>query len=151
MTSRIVWRRTSCTSAKIAPVKMGSFNKLLNMVTGLKKRYDIGNQLKEIKQRALEVSDRRKRYKMDTSSAKSVVIDPRLPGLFQEAEKLVGVNIQRVEIVMLLDNDTNVCPQTVADLCTLEGTSPFSFLEPSSLFFSLLSSCFHEVLGRRGV
>ncbi|XP_039855295.1 uncharacterized protein LOC120713382 [Panicum virgatum] len=95
---------------------MGSFNKLLNMVTGLKKRYDIGNQLKEIKQRALEVSDRRKRYKMDTSSAKSVVIDPRLPGLFQEAEKLVGINTQRDKIVKLLTSGTNLYQQKVLSI-----------------------------------
>ena len=86
------------------------------MVTGLKKRYDIGNQLKEIKQRALEVSDRRKRYKMDTSSAKSVVIDPRLPGLFQEAEKLVGINTQRDKIVKLLTSGTNLYQKKVLSI-----------------------------------
>ncbi|RLN03134.1 hypothetical protein C2845_PM13G12190 [Panicum miliaceum] len=61
----------------------------------IKKFINIGDQLKELKERALEVSERQKWYKMDTSasSAKSVVIDPRLPGLFEEAEKLVGINI----------------------------------------------------------
>jgi len=52
----------------------GFIKKLLNMVTGGKKRYDIGNKLKELKEHALEISDRRNQYKMDTStsSAKSV-------------------------------------------------------------------------------
>ncbi|CAL5012270.1 unnamed protein product [Urochloa decumbens] len=87
----------------------GFIKKVINVITGLKKRYDIGNQISELKDRALEISDRRKRYRLDPSVScpKSVVIDPRLPGLFEESEKLVGIDVQRDKIVNLLTDCTD--------------------------------------------
>ncbi|CAO2206675.1 unnamed protein product [Urochloa humidicola] len=87
----------------------GFIKKVINVITGLKKRYDIGNQISELKDRALEINDRRKRYRLDPSVScpKSVVIDPRLPGLFEESEKLIGIDFQRDKIVNLLTDGTD--------------------------------------------
>ncbi|GJN16467.1 hypothetical protein PR202_gb03458 [Eleusine coracana subsp. coracana] len=82
----------------------GFIHKIINKVTTLKAHYHIGNQINELKERALEVSDRRKRYKLDpsASSPRSLVIDPRLPALFEETDRLVGIDTQMDKLVKLL-------------------------------------------------
>ncbi|GJN03325.1 hypothetical protein PR202_ga20755 [Eleusine coracana subsp. coracana] len=82
----------------------GFIHKIINKVTTLKAHYNIGNQINELKERALEVSDRRKRYKLDpsASSPRSLVIDPRLPALFEETDRLVGIDTQMDKLVKLL-------------------------------------------------
>ncbi|KAL6900855.1 hypothetical protein ACP4OV_005531 [Aristida adscensionis] len=91
----------------------GFIHKIINKVITLKAHYHIGNQINELKERVLEVSDRRKRYKLDPSSScsKSVAIDPRLPALFEEADRLVGVDSQVEKLVKWLIEDTDLHPQ----------------------------------------
>ncbi|CAL5006451.1 unnamed protein product [Urochloa decumbens] len=101
----------------------GFIKKVINVITGLKKRYDIGNKINELKDRALEISDRRKRYRLDPSVScpKSVVMDPRLPGLFEESEKLVGIDVQRDKIVNLLTDGTDVHMRKVLSIVGYGG------------------------------
>ncbi|CAL5006448.1 unnamed protein product [Urochloa decumbens] len=82
----------------------GFIHKIINKVIALKARHRICNQINELMERALEISDRRKRYKLDTSPScsKSVLIDPRLPSLFEEPNRLVGIDSQRDELIKWL-------------------------------------------------
>ncbi|CAO2210887.1 unnamed protein product [Urochloa humidicola] len=82
----------------------GFIHKIINKVIALKARYHICNQINKLMERALEISDRRKRYKLDPfpSCSKSVLIDPRLPSLFEEPNRLVGIDSQRDEIIKWL-------------------------------------------------
>ncbi|KAJ1268392.1 hypothetical protein BS78_07G131400 [Paspalum vaginatum] len=84
----------------------GFIHKIISKVITLKARYQIGIQINELKERVMEVSDRRKRYKVDPSAVppKSVATDPRLPALFEESDKLVGIDSQMDKLVKWLSD-----------------------------------------------
>jgi hypothetical protein len=90
----------------------GFIQKIINKVTTLKAHYHIGNQITELKERVLEVSNRRKRYKVDpsTSFPRSPVIDLRLPTLF-ETDRLVGIDTQMDKLVKWIINGIDLHPQ----------------------------------------
>jgi hypothetical protein len=73
-------------------------------------RRKIANLIEELKTRVKEESDRRWRYKIDDQAinfTKVVHIDPRLPALYEEAKKLVGIDGPREKIIEFLKNDDN--------------------------------------------
>ncbi|XP_039815202.1 disease resistance protein Pik-2-like [Panicum virgatum] len=84
----------------------GFIQKIISKVITLKAHYHISIQINELKERVIEVNDRRKRYKIDPSTLlpKSVAIDPRLPALFEEADRLVGIDGQMDKLVQWLTN-----------------------------------------------
>ncbi|KAL6639085.1 hypothetical protein ACP70R_022815 [Stipagrostis hirtigluma subsp. patula] len=71
-------------------------------------RHKIANLIQELKDRVEEVNDRHLRYKVEESVANmvsTVQIDPRLPALYVEADKLVGIDGPREEIIEWLMED----------------------------------------------
>ena len=75
--------------------KTGNFVKMIiGKVKKLWSGFQMANQIHELKARVVEESERRLRYKYDESIsvAGKVEIDPRLPALYVEAEKLVGID-----------------------------------------------------------
>jgi adenylate kinase len=71
-------------------------------------RHKIANLIEELQARVQEESDRRSRYKFDEAAndfSKVVQIDPRLPALFVEAKRLVGIDGPREKIIELLKED----------------------------------------------
>lgn len=68
--------------------------KIIGKVKKLWSGFQMANQIHELKARVVEESERRLRYKYDESIsvAGKVEIDPRLPALYVEAEKLVGID-----------------------------------------------------------
>nr|TKW10223.1 hypothetical protein SEVIR_6G148100v2 [Setaria viridis] len=88
-------------------------HKMISKIITLKACYQIGDQINELKERALEVSDRHKRYELDLSGqcSKSVVIDPRLPALFEEGDTFVGIDSQRDILVKWLTDSSDSHPQ----------------------------------------
>ncbi|TVU43775.1 hypothetical protein EJB05_10268 [Eragrostis curvula] len=66
-----------------------------------KDRYRIANQIKKIKAKVIQASDRRKRYMFDQSifATAPVTVDPRLSALYVQSANLVGIDIQKDEIV----------------------------------------------------
>jgi hypothetical protein len=71
-------------------------------------RHKVAKLIQELEARAQEESDRRMRYKFDEAAddfGKVVQIDPRLPALFVEASRLVGVDGPREEIIEWLKED----------------------------------------------
>ncbi|WVZ53481.1 hypothetical protein U9M48_004412, partial [Paspalum notatum var. saurae] len=85
----------------------GFIAKIHQYVNELRVRYHFANQIQELKSRVIEVSDRRKRYKLDDgdSSSNLVTVDPRMTALYAEAGNLVGVDGPVEEIVGLLDKE----------------------------------------------
>ncbi|XP_037419370.1 disease resistance protein Pik-2-like [Triticum dicoccoides] len=64
-------------------------------------RLDIATQIKRIRKEVEEVSNRHERYKVD-GMALQAPSDPRLPALYQDKEKLVGINRSTEQIIKLL-------------------------------------------------
>ncbi|KAB8117164.1 hypothetical protein EE612_058844 [Oryza sativa] len=73
-------------------------------------RHKIANLIEELKARVIEESDRRSRYNFDEVADKfsHVQIDPRLPALYVEAEKLVGIDGPREKIIRWLEKDKSL-------------------------------------------
>ncbi|RCV37941.1 hypothetical protein SETIT_8G103500v2 [Setaria italica] len=67
----------------------------------------IAEEIEELKNQVREISDRRKRYKLDESTSKDTKaeIDPRLPALYTDVSTLVGVDGPRNKIIKLLIED----------------------------------------------
>lgn len=83
---------------------------VINNIRKLKElylRYNMAEEIEELKNQVLEVSDRRKRYKLDDSMsmATDVAIDPRLPALYAEVGGLVGIDVKRDNIIKLLTDE----------------------------------------------
>jgi len=91
--------------------KAGNFvKKIIGKVKKLWSGFQMANQIHELKARVVEESERRLRYKYDESisTAGKVEIDPRLPALYAEAEKLVGIDgpIQNLMDWLMKDDST---------------------------------------------
>ena len=79
-------------------------NKTARKITKLRARYQIANKIQELKARVEEQSQSRDRYRIHESISKSgvVEVDPRLPALFEDAKRLVGIDGPQSEIIKLL-------------------------------------------------
>ena len=82
--------------------------KAKSMIEKIWSRHKIANLIDELKARVEEEGHRRKRYKYDdqaTNFSQVIQIDPRLPALYVEAERLVGIDGPREKIIELLKDD----------------------------------------------
>ncbi|XP_066363146.1 disease resistance protein RGA5-like isoform X1 [Miscanthus floridulus] len=85
--------------------KDGLFHKIVGKVRELRMHYQLANMIQDIKTRVEEQSKIRDRYRIDESISTSrvvVEVDPRLPALFEDAKRLVGIDGPREEISKLL-------------------------------------------------
>lgn len=94
-----------------AAATAGNFvKKIIGKVKNLWSGFQMANQIHELKARVVEESERRLRYKYDESIpiAGKVEIDPRLPALYVEAEKLVGIDgpVQNLMDWLMKDEST---------------------------------------------
>lgn len=64
-------------------------------------KHQITECIQELKNRVMEEDQRRKRYQIDDfiSEPSMVEIDPRLPALYEEVERLIGIDGPREKIV----------------------------------------------------
>ncbi|XBJ20698.1 hypothetical protein VPH35_011485 [Triticum aestivum] len=72
-------------------------------------RHDIATQIKELKARVMEESERRDRYKLDEScysATKTVEIDPRLTSLHEEVKDLVAMDDRVKQVTALLMDES---------------------------------------------
>lgn len=81
--------------------------------------HEIANEIEQLKARAVEASERRKRYDFTdehSSTTNSSSIDPRLPALYEEIDDLVGIESPKERIIDWLTYDKVViiiiCKQT---------------------------------------
>lgn len=91
----------------------GLFRRTKRRLKALRSRHCIAGQIAELKDRAVLVNDRRKRYELDAaaSSSAAIAIDSRLPALFKEMDRLVGIEGPRDELVEFLTGGINLAPQ----------------------------------------
>jgi len=85
--------------------KDGLFHKIVGKVRELRMHYQLANMIQDIKACVEEQSKIRDRYRIDESISTSrvvVEVDPRLPALFEDAKRLVGIDGPREEISKLL-------------------------------------------------
>ncbi|KAF8666431.1 hypothetical protein HU200_053541 [Digitaria exilis] len=92
----------------------GLVRKIIRKIKKLRARHKIAVQIQELKSRVVEESGRHDRYKLDvpTSSNRLMEIDPRLPAMYSEATRLVGIDSCRDKIAhWLTDQDYWECCQ----------------------------------------
>ncbi|CAN6338274.1 unnamed protein product [Urochloa humidicola] len=84
--------------------KDGLFHKTARKIRKLRVRYQISGMIQDLKARVEEHSQSQDRYKIDESISKDTVVevDPRLPALFEDAKRLVGIDGPREEITKWL-------------------------------------------------
>ena len=93
---------------------MGFIDKSIDLMTRAKIRHKIGTDIKEIRGRIKELSERRDRYKVDSVVAKPAgpTIDSlRLSALYKEAAELIGTEEKTDEIVKRLTEGKGAAKQ----------------------------------------
>ncbi|WVZ94839.1 hypothetical protein U9M48_040679 [Paspalum notatum var. saurae] len=73
----------------------GFFKRFFNKLKKLKPRHEIANQIEQLKACVIETSERHKRYQLmqiSSTSRSTCEVDPRLPALYVEIDKLVGID-----------------------------------------------------------
>ncbi|RLM68895.1 hypothetical protein C2845_PM17G07020 [Panicum miliaceum] len=71
------------------------FDRTIGLLTKAQSRHHIADDIQDIKKLIDEVSKRKERYNsfgVGVQPAARVDIDPRMPSLYQDAAKLVGIN-----------------------------------------------------------
>ncbi|KAF6992105.1 hypothetical protein CFC21_009135 [Triticum aestivum] len=72
-------------------------------------RHDIATQIKELKARVMEESERRDRYKLDESyysATRPVEIDPRITAIYEEVKGLVAMDGPMKHVIALLMDES---------------------------------------------
>ncbi|CAL5007996.1 unnamed protein product [Urochloa decumbens] len=79
------------------------FKRFFRRLKKLKICHEIADEIKELKARVIEASERHKRYNFAHSSSahnsSTYGIDPRLPALYEDVEKLVGIDGPKQHII----------------------------------------------------
>lgn len=90
-------------------------NKCKRKLTDTKTRYEIAKELKHLKGKIKEVSERYARYTIDGSSSKpsniNAKVDPRVLAFFKDASELVGIDGPRDELVTYLSEESGSANQ----------------------------------------
>uniref|UniRef100_A0A0A9FUP6 Rx N-terminal domain-containing protein n=1 Tax=Arundo donax TaxID=35708 RepID=A0A0A9FUP6_ARUDO len=88
--------------------KRTGFKRFFRKLKKLKARHEIGDQIEELEARAIKASDRHKRYNFVQSSHNSGTsfVDPRLAALYEDVEKLVGIDDPKKDIIERLNMET---------------------------------------------
>ncbi|KAM3215240.1 hypothetical protein ACQJBY_067303 [Aegilops geniculata] len=83
---------------------VGFVGKIAQYINALRTRHQFANQIQQLKTWVKDVSERRKRYKLDdcASSSSYVAVDPRVPALYIEAANLVGMEGPKEDLIKLL-------------------------------------------------
>ncbi|CAL4986574.1 unnamed protein product [Urochloa decumbens] len=77
--------------------------KMKDFVTKAKTQHEIGQEIKNIKERLMELAERRKRYEFAaTNPSKTCDVDPRTAFLYTKAADLVGIDEVSEELIMRL-------------------------------------------------
>ncbi|CAL4897541.1 unnamed protein product [Urochloa decumbens] len=73
---------------------------MIQKFTKFMARREVGQAIKDIKERARELAERRDRYKVDDiAPSKKTTVDPRLKALYTEATEIVGIEEAKKEVI----------------------------------------------------
>ncbi|XP_051228043.1 disease resistance protein Pik-2-like [Lolium perenne] len=92
----------------------GFMDRVMSLWTTALSRRQIATEIQRIKGEVEEVSQRRKRYKLGKEVARpcaATTIDPRLPALYEDVSKLVGIERPAGEIVKWLNEGEGASKQ----------------------------------------
>ncbi|OEL16256.1 Disease resistance protein RPP13 [Dichanthelium oligosanthes] len=88
------------------PSKRGAKKILKKMIKKINKamaRREIAHEIKDVRERAKELAERRDRYKVvDIAPAKRTPVDPRLKALYTETAEIVGIEEAKKEVIKML-------------------------------------------------
>ncbi|CAN6355990.1 unnamed protein product, partial [Urochloa humidicola] len=84
--------------------KEGLLDKISGKIRKLRAHNNLADKIQELKARVVEQSESRDRYKIAEAVASPVVppVDPRVQAMFEDAQRLVGIDGPRDEITKLL-------------------------------------------------
>ncbi|KAF0900064.1 hypothetical protein E2562_026800 [Oryza meyeriana var. granulata] len=101
----------------------GFIDRIRSLWTMAMIRHQIAVNIRRIKKDVEDVSERRKRYKLASVAAKSTItaIDPRLPALYEDVGKLVGIHEPRDELVKLLKGEEDAGLERELKVVTIVG------------------------------
>nr|ACC64518.1 Y10-like protein [Dasypyrum hordeaceum] len=103
---------------------MGLIHRTMDMLAMGKIRHNIGIDIKDIKSRIKEVSERRKRYKVDSVVPKPTGTSTdtlRQLALFKKATELIGIEEKRLDIVRMLTEGDEVFKKQLISIVGFEG------------------------------
>jgi len=82
----------------------GFIDRCLSLLTTIKAHHQITRKFRGLKRLAEEVSERRKRYRIDDTISKQqdTTIDPRMLALYTETARLVGIDGPRDDLIQLM-------------------------------------------------
>jgi DNA repair ATPase RecN len=82
----------------------GCLDKISGKIRKLREHYKLANKIQELKDRVVEQSESRARYKVDEAAATPALpsVDPLVQAMFEDAQRLVGIDGPRDEITKLL-------------------------------------------------
>ncbi|CAL4904868.1 unnamed protein product [Urochloa decumbens] len=73
---------------------------MIQKFTKFMARREVGQAIRDIKERARELAERRDRYKVDDIAAsKKTTVDPRLKALYTEATEIVGIEEAKKQVI----------------------------------------------------
>jgi len=84
-----------------ADARAGFVGRISHFISTLRAHLEAARQIKELKTRLQEISERRKRYKLEhhIPGSSFAASDPRLPALYKETDNLVGLDGPRDELL----------------------------------------------------
>ncbi|XP_037457308.1 disease resistance protein RGA5-like [Triticum dicoccoides] len=104
---------------------VGFVGKIAHYINMLRARHQFANQIQQLKAWVKDVSERRKRYKLDecASSSSYVSVDPRMPALYVEVANLVGMEGPKEDLINLLTDQkaASVQPLRVVSIVGFGG------------------------------
>ncbi|XP_039839317.1 disease resistance protein PIK6-NP-like isoform X2 [Panicum virgatum] len=73
---------------------------MIQKFTKFMARREVAQKIRDIKERAREITERRDRYKVDIiAPSKKTLVDPRLKALYTEATEIVGIEEAKKEVI----------------------------------------------------
>jgi len=79
--------------------------KMTSIVSNVKSRHEIGQEVKDIKDRVKDVAERRDRYKVHAITPTKTSVDPRIAALYTKASSLVGIDEPKEELISMLTKE----------------------------------------------
>ncbi|CAL5010461.1 unnamed protein product [Urochloa decumbens] len=96
---------------------------MMGIVTKATTRHEIGQEIKDIRERVKEVAERRDRYNVDAIRPANTMVDPRITSLYTKATDLVGIDEAIEELITRLTkgDDMSVQKQRIVSIVGFGG------------------------------